>query len=65
MSSVCDDLLSEFYRDMRKTHHTIDPLPAGEALPGGGSKSKSNKSKSKKPSLSTLNQQLGFSGINR
>lgn len=51
--------IESLMRDMAATHSKREAMPAGEALPGGGSKSKGRKTeRMKKPTLATLNQRL-------
>jgi len=53
------DEITALMRDMARNHKPKEAMPAGEALPGGGSSSKSNKrARNKKKSLSALNQGL-------
>ncbi len=60
-----EDFLLQFMREMAPTHFSAEGIPAGEGKPGGGSKNGCNKPKSHKKSLSTINMELGFSGLKR
>lgn len=57
-NSPTGDEIAELMQDRAIAHQPKEIPPAGEPLPGGGSKSRSKKDKSKKDSLATLNQKL-------
>lgn len=54
------DELTQFMREMAKTHNTTDPLPAGRARPGkgGSGKSRARKPANTKKTLSQINAGL-------
>lgn len=55
---IYPDEIAKLMRERKRRTAAKEVLPAGGACHGGGSKSKNKKAKSKKPSLSVLNDRL-------